>query len=187
MKYTVLLPLTLLACTLKGIGQDSSSVKTLQIYGFAMTDAGYNTKQINPSWSDALRITKLPSFKDQFAPDGQVFFGVRQSRFGVKGWTQTPVGELKAVFEFDMFGVGADEGQTTMRLRHAYGEVGRILVGQTNTPFMDGDVFPNTMEYRGPHRYGLHRNVQIRYAPIVGKNELFIAVERLGASADKHF
>ncbi len=185
MKCTLLLLLTLLAGTLYCTAQDSPMVKTLEIYGFAMTDAGYNTKQIDPSWSDALRITKLPTYKDQFAPDGQVFFGVRQSRFGVRGWTQTPVGELKAVFEFDMFGVGVDEGQTTMRLRHAYGEIGRILVGQTNTPFMDGDVFPNTIEYWGPTGMVFYRNVQIRYAPIVGKNELFIAIERPGASADK--
>ncbi len=159
--------------------------KSLEIYGFAMTDAGYNTKQINPAWFDALRITKLPSYKNQFAPDGQSFFGVRQTRFGVKGWIPTGMGELKTCFEFDMFGVGADEGQTTMRLRHAYGEIGRFLVGQTNTPFMDGDIWPNTVEYWGPTGMVFYRNVQIRYAPMVGDNELFLALERPGYSADK--
>lgn len=185
MKCTFLLPLILLACTLYCTAQDTSLVKTLEIYGFAMTDAGYNTKQINPSWFDALRITKLPSYKDQFAPDGQAFFGVRQTRFGVKGYTQTPAGELKTVFEFDMFGVGADEGQTTMRLRHAYAEIGRFAVGQTNTPFMDGDVWPNTVEYWGPTGMVFFRNIQLRYAPMVGENELFLALERPGASADQ--
>src|SRR5205085_10063875 len=82
-------------------------------------------------------------------------------------------------------GVGVDEGQTTIRLRHAYGEYGRLLVGQTNTPFMDGDALPNTVEYWGPTGIVFYRNVQIRYAPVIGANEVFIALERPGASADK--
>lgn len=165
--------------------QEEQKQNSLEVYGFAMTDMGYETKQINPNWFDALRISKLPTYKDQYAPDGKVFFGVRQTRFGVQGITQTSMGELKSVFEFDLFGVGADEGQTTMRLRHAYGELGRWLVGQTNTPFMDGDALPNEIEYWGPTGIVFFRNVQIRYAAMKGKNEVFIALERPGASADQ--
>ncbi len=84
----------------------------------------------------------------------------------------------------DMFGVGADEGQTTIRPRHYYAEIGRFAVGQTNTPFMDGDVFPNTVEYWGPTGMVFFRNIQIRYAPMLGENELFLALERPGASSD---
>ena len=178
--------LILLSCSIFfAYAQDTSKVRSLEIYGFAMTDMGYNFNQINPNWSDALRITKLPSYKDQYAPDGQVFFGVRQTRFGVKGYTPTALGELTAVFEFDMWGVGADEGKTTIRPRHFYGELGRVLVGQTNSPFMDGDVWPNTAEYWGPSGMVFYRNIQIRYAPLKGDNEVFIALERPGTSADK--
>ncbi|HTS43334.1 MAG TPA: DcaP family trimeric outer membrane transporter [Puia sp.] len=178
--------LILLSCSIFfAYAQDTSKVRALEIYGFAMTDMGYNFNQINPNWSDALRITKLPSYKDQYAPDGQVFFGVRQTRFGVKGYTPTALGELTAVFEFDMWGVGADEGKTTIRPRHFYGELGRVLVGQTNSPFMDGDVWPNTAEYWGPSGMVFYRNIQIRYAPLKGDNEVFIALERPGTSADK--
>jgi hypothetical protein len=150
-----------------------------------MTDMGYDSKQINPNWFDALRVTKLPTYHNQYAPDGKVFFGVRQTQLGVRGYTNTPMGELKTRFDFDLFGVGVDEGQTTMRVRHAYGELGRFLVGQTNTPFMDGGVFPNTVEYWGPTGMVFFRNIQIRYAPMIGDNELFIALERPGASADQ--
>jgi hypothetical protein len=94
------------------------------------------------------------------------------------------MGELKTVFEFDMFGVGPDEGNTAMRLRHAYAELGKFAVGQTNSPFMDGDVFPNTVEYWGPTGMVFFRNVQLRYAPMMGSNELYLALERPGASAD---
>lgn len=185
MKFKLLLGCMLQLVVLLCRAQETDQQKVFEVYGFVMADAGYNTNQINPSWFDALRITKLPSYKNQFAPDGVTFFGVRQTRFGVRSWTQTPIGELKTCFEFDMFGVGADEGQTTMRLRHAYGELGRFLFGQTNSPFMDGDVWPNTVEYWGPTGMVFYRNVQLRYAAMRGENELYIALERPGSSADK--
>ena len=42
----------------------------------------------------------------------------------MKTWTPTKVGELYTIFEFELFGTGVDAGQTTFRLRHAYGELG---------------------------------------------------------------
>lgn len=185
MKCNWLILFFLLYCPLLIFSQDTSKKKVLEVYGFAMVDIGYNFDQINPDWFDALRITRLPSYKDQFAPDGKVFFGVRQTRFGVKGYTETPLGLLTSVFEFDLFGVSADEGQTTMRLRNAYGEIGKILVGQANSPFMDGDVWPNTVEYWGPTGMVFFRNIQLRYALMQGKNELHVAIERPGATADQ--
>ncbi|PZF71131.1 hypothetical protein DN068_19900 [Taibaiella soli] len=166
--------------------QDEERAKALEVYGFVMTDIGYDFKSINPNWYDAMRVTKLPTYDGQYGPDGKVFFSVRQTRFGVKGWIPTPKGDVKTVFEFDMFGVGVDEGQTTMRLRHAYAEYGRFLVGQTNSPFMDGDVWPNTVEYWGPTGMVFFRNIQIRYAPVKdANNQVFVALERPGASADQ--
>ena len=165
---------------------DSLPQKSLEVYGFAMVDMGYNFDQIDPRWSDALRLNRLPKYKDQFAPDGTFFFGVRQTRFGVAGFTPTPVGDLKVVYEFDMFGTGADEGQTTMRLRHAYGQLGKFVAGQTNSPFMDADVWPNTLEYWGPPGMVFYRNVQVRYMPInTNDKELWVALERPGSGADK--
>jgi hypothetical protein len=176
--------LSLLICCY-GFAQDSTRKPSLEVFGFVMADIGYDTKQINPNWFDALRVTKLPTYANQYAPDGKVFFGVRQTRFGVKGYTPTAIGDLKTLFDFDLFGVGVDEGQTTMRLRNAYGELGRFLVGQANSPFMDGDVFPNTVEYWGPTGMVFFRNVQFRFAPMRGNHEVFIALERPGASADQ--
>jgi hypothetical protein len=155
-----------------------------EIYGFAQTDFGYDFKQVNPDWFDVLRVTKLPSFANQFGEDGKTYASVRQSRLGVKGWIPTSMGEVKTIFEFELFGVGVDAGQTTFRLRHAWGELGQFGVGQTWSPFMDPDVFPNQLEYWGPSGMVLFRNVQIRWAPIQGDQELFIALERPGASGD---
>jgi len=162
---------------------------TFEIYGFAMLDIGEDLgARINPNWSDTLRLTKLPSFDKQYGEDGNAFAGVRQTRFGVRSSTPTPMDgmTLKTVFEFELFGTGVDEGQTTFRLRHAYGEFGRFLAGQTWSPFMDPDVFPNTVEYWGPTGMVLFRNVQFRYTAVDnGRHQLMFALERPGASGDQ--
>ena len=156
----------------------------MEIYGFAMLDMGVNLKTINPNWTDTLRVNRLPSFDGQFGEDGSTYAGVRQSRLGVKGFTPTAMGQLRTTFEFELFGTGVDEGQTTFRLRHAYGELGQIGAGQYWSPFMDIDVFPNSLEYWGPTGMVFFRNVQVRWMPIQGDSRLTLAVERPGASGD---
>lgn len=170
-----------LPCVLSA--QDGAKAK-FDVYGHVMTDAGYNGTQQHPDWFDVLRPTKLPSFKDEFGADGSVFFSVRQTRFGVKAAVPTGLGDLKTTFEFELFGTGVDAGQTTFRLRHAYGELGHFGAGQTWSPFMDIDVFPNSLEYWGPNGMVFFRNIQVRWMPIQGDTRLTIALERPGASAD---
>src|SRR5215813_10033432 len=165
--------------------EDKKGENTFQVYGFAMLDMGYQFKQNHPDWFDVIRVTKLPSFKDEFAPDGKVYYGVRQSRLGVKASTPTKYGELRTQFEFELFGTGVDAGQTTFRLRHAYGELGPVGAGQTWSPFMDIDVFPNSLEYWGPTGMVFFRNVQVRWMPLKGRNAITIALERPGASGDQ--
>lgn len=156
----------------------------MEVYGFILADVIYDFKQMDPKWFDVPRPTKLPTYKNQFGPDGQVYFSMRQTRFGVRGYSPTPFGELRSWFEFDLFGSGADAGQTTFHLRHAYGEIGKIGAGQTWSPFMDVDVIPNDLEYWGPNGMVFIRNIQLRYMPIQGNTRLTIALEKPGATAD---
>src|SRR6187431_2724004 len=165
--------------------QNEGKQKTMDIYGFIMMDAGYNLDQIHPDWFDVVRPTKLPTFKNQYGTDGNFYFSVRQTRLGFKNYFETPLGELKTHFEFEMFGTGVDAGQTTIRLRHAYAELGKFGVGQYWSPFMDIDVFPNTVEYWGPSGMAFFRNIQVRWMPIQGDTRLTLALERPGASADQ--
>lgn len=156
----------------------------LDIYGFVMLDMGYDVNTINPDWFDVERPSKLPSFPGEFGKNGNTYFSVRQSRFGVEGEQDTSIGKLKYQFEFDMFGVGVDAGQTTIRPRQYWGEIGPILAGQTNSVFMDGDVFPNVVEYWGPNGMVFLRNPQLRYTPFNGATKLMFALEKPGGSGD---
>jgi len=166
--------------------QPAAKKNTIDFYGFVMLDAGYEFGQTDPDWFDVVRPTKLPSFKNEFGANGNVYFSVRQTRFGVKTTTPTQFGDLKTQFEFELFGTGVDAGQTTFRLRHAYGELWQFGAGQTWSPFMDIDVFPNSVEYWGPNGMVFFRNVQIRWMPLrTERNEIIVALERPGASADQ--
>jgi DcaP outer membrane protein len=165
--------------------QSKPAKASLDIYGFAQMDAGYDFKQVNPDWFDVVRPTKLPAFANEFGANGNAFFSVRQTRFGVKSEVPTSLGPLKAIFEFELFGTGADAGQTTFRLRHAYGELGPFGAGQYWSVFMDPDAFPNTVEYWGPNGMPWFRNVQFRWMPIRGESRITLGLERPGASADQ--
>jgi hypothetical protein len=185
----VAIRLVLTGCVLLGVSLHAHAQATtadtkpsMEIYGFAMLDIGHDFKQIHPDWSDTLRITKLPSVEDEFGRDHNTFAGVRQSRLGVRSSVPTELGELKTQFEFELFGTGVDAGQTTFRLRHAYGELGAFGAGQTWSPFMDIDVFPNSLEYWGPTGMVFFRNVQLRWTPVKGDTRVTVALERLQAA-----
>jgi hypothetical protein len=175
------------ASTARAQSQPAQESKpSMEIYGFAMLDIGHDFKQIDPDWYDTLRVTKLPSFQDQFGKDNSTFSGVRQSRLGVKTSTPTSLGDLKTTFEFELFGTGVDSGQTTFRLRHAWGELGHFAAGQYWSPFTDPDAFPNSIEYWGPTGLAWYRNVQFRWTPFAKEHSnLMFALERPGASGDQ--
>jgi hypothetical protein len=156
----------------------------MEIYGFAQLDMIEDFAAVNPDWADTLRPSKLESYNDQYGSGSHFYASVKQSRLGVKGWLPTGWGELETCVDFDFFGVGADAGQTTIRLRHAYGQLGPFLIGQAESVFMDLDIFPNQLDYWGPNGMVFFRNVQIRWMPLRGDTRVWIALERPGASGD---
>jgi len=158
---------------------------TLEIYGFGQADAIADFKQNNPDWYDVNRPSRLPNVAKQFGEDGRFYLSPRQSRFGAKGTMPTSNGDVTAQFEFDMFGVGKDAGQTTIRLRHAWGQWKEVGAGLTNSQFMDADVFPNILDYWGPNGMLFFRNVQVFWEPYRdGDSHARVAIEAPGASGD---
>jgi|KBSMisStandDraft_5_1062788.scaffolds.fasta_scaffold05913_7 hypothetical protein len=173
---------TLASLALPARGQDT---KSFEIYGFAQADYIQDFKRVDPAWQDTLRPSKIPTTDGQFGSDGQAILSIKQSRFGVKG--SNPVGNdtFEFKFEFDLYGTGVDAGQTTMRVRHVYGSWGNWLAGQTNTLFMDIDIFPNVVDYWGPNGMVFVRTPQIRWTPIHKSDSTFaVAIEKPGNDID---
>jgi hypothetical protein len=135
----------------------------LELYGFVQLDAIQDFKRVNPDWDATLRPSRIPTDKGAFGGNGQSVFSVRQSRLGAKATGILAGKPYEAKFEFDLFGTGVDAGQTTFRVRHMYAKWGPFLAGQTNTLFMDGDIFPNVLDYWGPAGMVFVRTPQIRW------------------------
>jgi len=160
---------------------------SFEIYGFAMLDWIQDSKRVDPNWQDAFRPSKIAAPEGEFGSNGQADISVKQTRFGVKG--TLPTGDstppVNFKFEFDLFGTGVDAGQTTFRLRHAYGEWGQLLAGQTHSLFMDIDIFPNTIDYWGPAGMVFLRDPQVRWTAYRTANDsIAVAIERPGNDID---
>jgi hypothetical protein len=169
----------------QGVPEALPAQRTFVVYGFAQADYIQDFNRVDPKWLGAFRPSKIPTTTGLYGANGQSDISVKQSRFGVTA--DTPLGGrvLATKFEFDLYGTGVDAGQTTFRLRHAYGEWGPILVGQTNSLFMDGDVFPNVIDYWGPSGMVFLRNPQVRYTLFnKGGTKVAIAIERPGNDID---
>ena len=166
--------------------QGADTATKIEIYGFAQGDAIYDFRVNNPDWFDVDRPTKLPAFTDEFGANSHTWFSARQTRFGVKAAVPTMGPDFNVRFEFDLFGVGVDAGQTTIRPRYMYGQWGKFGAGQTVSPFMDLDVFPNSLDYWGPNGMLFFRNVQVFWQPInrADGTRATLALERPGASGD---
>jgi hypothetical protein len=135
----------------------------LELYGFVQLDAIQDFDRVNPDWAATLRPSRIPTTSGEFGSNGQTIFSVRQSRLGAKASGTISGKPYEAKIEFDLYGTGDDAGQTTIRFRHVYASWGPILVGQTNSVFMDGDLFPNVIDYWGPTGMVFVRTPQIRY------------------------
>jgi hypothetical protein len=82
-------------------------------------------------------------------------FSARYSRIGLDTWTPTPLFEwnVHTFIEADFFNGPAQAvggGGNPFRLRFAFVDFGYFRVGQQNTVFMDGNAFPNTVDFAGP-------------------------------------
>ena len=101
----------------------------------------------------------------------------RQTRLKVESWTPTRYGQFTTRLEGDFVGGGASEtfgNSSTFRLRHAYGQLGPVLIGQTWTAFMDLNAYPATVDFVGPTGIPFVRQGQVRFTVPVSQRTKFL-------------
>jgi hypothetical protein len=157
----------------------------IELFGQFVTDVITDFNQVRPAFFDVLRASQLPAFKNEFGRNQHQYFSPRPTRFGVRMSVPTAKGEIRGIFDWDLFGSGPLVGRTGFNLVRAYAEIGKFGAGQYNSPFMDIDVFPNQLEYWGPTGMVFFRNVQVRYMPVQGDSRVTLALERPGATGDR--
>jgi murein DD-endopeptidase MepM/ murein hydrolase activator NlpD len=80
------------------------------------------------------------------------------SRFNLDFRTPTGVGAMRAFIETSFSGPGA-----TLQLRHAFGQWGRFILGQTWSTFADPEAEPFGIDNEGLNAISLFRQPQVRY------------------------
>ncbi len=98
---------------------------------------------------------------------GKTKLTAQTSRFGFETATPTSAGTFNTKLEMDFYAYdGAQTGQNRnrLRLRHAYGEYGGFLIGQTWSTFMDLDDLPETVDFNGAIGTPFSRRTMIRYS-----------------------
>ena len=146
-------------------GAPDADKARVEIYGQAMIDAIYDFKRMHPDWQSTLRPSQIPLVcpgSPGCGQDGATIFSIRQSSLGFKGFIPTTSGLVKTDLAFDLFGTN---GGTQIHWLRAWAEVGMFGIGQTDSNFMDIDVFPNTVDYWGPSGMVFVRNPQLRLTP----------------------
>lgn len=146
----------------------------MQIGGYAKLDAigitGGNRSQ------GANEEFIVPNIQSRGAPptgnapgDPSTNIHARQSRIYLEASkTDTPLGPARAFFEMDFFapldlGTESVTNSHTFRLRHAFGEVGPVIAGQTWTTFVDPSTYAELLDFEGPGGDSFLRQGQIRY------------------------
>ncbi|MFB6455326.1 DcaP family trimeric outer membrane transporter [Chitinophaga sp. Hz27] len=146
----------------------------LTIGGFVQADFIYDFKQ--PGNTQSFIPASIPINN---ASKGNIAFTPRQTRLTIGSESDTKLGKLKTILEFDLFN---PDGSSVPRLRHAWGELGRWGAGQYWSGFMDIDVFPNTLDYEGPNAMVFVRQVQVRYTqPLSRRSTLAFSLENPGS------
>jgi outer membrane murein-binding lipoprotein Lpp len=169
---------------------------SLRLYGFAELNYIHEFKGDNsdvdiPAFAAYAPVKGSPGYERK----DRDFLTARTSRFGIEAATPTRYGPLGVKLEGDFINEprtgGTEQNGSTrnlftqqetssygFRMRHVYGSIGGLLVGQTWSTFMDVDNSPETVDFNGPPGSSIVRQPMIRYGyatPTLGK--LTVALE----------
>jgi hypothetical protein len=111
------------------------------------------------------------------AQSGQTTIHARETRLNVDLRSGEGPRHLRVFAEGDFFG-----DNNAFRLRHAFGELGHLLGGQTWTTFMDLSVRPRTLDFEGPEGEVFVRQALVRWTQPMGPHwKWAVAIENPNA------
>ncbi len=142
------------------------SETTLRLYGYAEAHLIHDAGRASPSdnFTDLMfqPVSSEVLGNPALGQKGKTKLTAQTSRFGFETSTPTSAGSFNTRVEADFYAYGSGN-RNRLRLRHAYGEYGGFLVGQTWSTFMDLDNLPETVDFNGPIGAPFSRRTMIRY------------------------
>jgi hypothetical protein len=197
--FTAALVASLLALPLAAVAEDAPGTFTIpgtdtkaRFYGYVQLDANYDlssrlTDINNNDWATFVALQPLENTLAAKKRDRQLYLTARTSRFGLTTSTPSAFGPIGTKLEADFNSPNGFWGESytnsvLFRLRHAYGTVGGLLIGQTWTTFADLGSFADTVDFNGPGSTPLIRQPQVRYTIPFGAATLALAAENAANS-----
>lgn len=105
--------------------------------------------------------------------ESRVAYIATPSRLNFDMRTPTGVGSMRAYVEADYAGPN-----NTFRLRHAFGQWQKFLIGQTWSTFADPEAEPDGIDFEGLNAISLFRQAQVRWTQPFGDDKsVSVAVE----------
>ena len=121
--------------------------------------------RLNGAWdgsglqsTDVFDTYLIPVGVTETPEQARFFMQATQTRFGFELNRDTGRGIVYGRIETDFRGT-----DNSLRLRHAYGEFWKVLVGQTWSTFTDVSTLPVTVDFEGPPSSNSVRTPQVRY------------------------
>jgi hypothetical protein len=138
----------------------------------------------NSGNDDRFVTAQIPVEGDPFK-GGDGIFNINAKASQLKLDVRAPEfrGNPRFYYENDFFGSGP--GEFPYRVRHLYGQIFNVIVGQTYSVFEDPDVWPDTVDYEGPNSAVFARRPLARYQlPISKEWQLNFGLEQPGSEVD---
>jgi DcaP outer membrane protein len=143
--------------------------------GYAKLDTNIDTKPAgNP---DRFVPSTIPIGLSDAQQTAGSTMHARQTRINVDFRSPTELGsDFRTFAEIDFFG---SDGPVDLRMRHFFGQLANVLVGQTWTTFTDADAVPDTLDDGAPVGASKLRQAQVRYTRALRPgHSLAVAAER---------
>jgi hypothetical protein len=162
---------------------------TLTLNGFVEADVVYDLSGADEDirgddWASFIAFQPLDETPDQEAEPNRLYYTARTSRIGLTAETPTRLGSLSVRVEGDFnapspfnYSTEATTNGVVFRLRHAYGEFGGLLIGQTWSNFMDLGSLPDTVDFNPHGAFALTRQPLVRYKLALGGPSVSLALE----------
>ncbi len=164
-------PIEVKSDNLPGFVQISGTDASMKLGGFVKMSIIQSFDPVGDP--DRFTPGSIPVSPDQDELDNQANLTTRQSRLNFDVRRNSTLGPLRAFIEGDFAGEG-----DTFRLRHAYGQLGKVLAGKTWSTMVDIQANPEEIDFEGLNGRVNVRQPQLRFFPSFGENlELTIAVE----------
>lgn len=141
-------------------GSDTS----VKIGGYIKVDGIFNSRSAGGTADQELEAGSFPLTSAN--EDRQLTLHARQTRLNIGTSTPSALGEVKTFLEGDFFGTSGNEvvsNSHNLRLRHAFGSIGGLLIGQTWSNYMVLATGPEVLDFGGPVGAIFVRQTQVRW------------------------